>query len=149
MTTKHSIEVHATPADIFSLVADVENWPRILPHYRYVKILEASPDRRVAVMAARRDWINVRWTAAQRLLPNIPRVEFTHVGGWTTGMTVAWMFDAIPEGTRVTVSHDLSSLRLPLVRSSVGRRIVADFFIGPIVSRTLARMKATAEAQHG
>lgn len=149
MITHQSIAVHAPPAVVYALAQDVANWPRILPHYRYVRVLRETSRDRVAVMAARRDWIPVRWTAAQRLLPDIPRIEFTHISGWAAGMRVAWIFDPIPQGTRVIISHDLAALRLPFVRTRVGRHIIAEQFIAPIASRTLASMKAFAEAHRG
>jgi len=113
-------------------------WPRRLPHYRYVTVLQQSERARVAIMAARRDWIPVRWTAQERLLPEVPRIEFTHLSGWARGMEVAWTFDPIPGGTRVTILHDLDALRLPLVRSRWGRDIISTMFIQPIARRTLA-----------
>jgi ribosome-associated toxin RatA of RatAB toxin-antitoxin module len=147
--TQNSIDVRASAADVYSLAENVAEWPRLLPHYRYVKVLSETADERVAVMAARRDWIPVRWTAAQHLLPAIPRIEFTHIAGWTAGMRVAWIFDPIPHGTRVTIWHDLDSLRLPLVRTRLGREIVAKLFVAPIASKTLARIKVLAEAGRG
>jgi ribosome-associated toxin RatA of RatAB toxin-antitoxin module len=149
MITHQSIAVHAPPDAIYALAQDVANWPRILPHYRYVRVLSETDEDRVAVMAAWRDWIPVRWTAAQHLLPAIPRIEFTHLSGWATGMRVAWIFDRIPGGTRVMISHDLTTLRLPLMRTRMGREIIARHFIGPIASRTLSRMKAVVESRHG
>jgi ribosome-associated toxin RatA of RatAB toxin-antitoxin module len=148
MIVHQSIDVRASVGDIYSLAQDIANWPNILPHYSSVRVVVETCDERVAVMSARRDWIPVRWTAAQQLLPTIPRIEFTHLSGWATGMRVAWIFDPIPHGTKVTISHDLAALRVPLVRSRLGREIVAGFFIAPIASLTLAGMKAAVESRH-
>jgi ribosome-associated toxin RatA of RatAB toxin-antitoxin module len=149
MITHQSVEVQASPEEVYALAQDVANWPRILPHYASVRVLRETADERIAVMSARRNWILVRWTAAQRLLPSIPRIEFTHLSGWANGMRVAWIFDAIAHGTRVTITHDLATLRLPLVRNRVGREIIATQFIAPIASRMLASIKAKMEARHG
>ena len=144
-----SIEIAAAPALVYTIAQDIARWPRLLPHYRYVRILEESASRRLAVMAARRDWIPVRWLAEERLKPDIPRIEFTHRGGWTTGMEVAWIFEPLPRGTRVTITHDLRGLSRPLARSRAGRELIGAFFIQPIASRTLARIKSLAEEPHG
>lgn len=148
MRAEQSIEVRAPAARVYALAQDVARWPERLPHYRFVTVLQDSGSERVAVMAARRDWIPVRWTALERLLPDVPRIEFTHLSGWTAGMEVAWIFDAIPNGTRVTIAHDLSTLRLPCMQPKIIRDFVANFFIQPIASRTLARMKLLAEDTH-
>ena len=39
---------------IVDLAVDVERWPQILPHYRWVTLLEGGGDRKVVEMAARR-----------------------------------------------------------------------------------------------
>lgn len=148
MMVHQSIDVRVPAAEIYAVAQDIENWPRILPHYTGVRIVVETCDERVAVMSARRDWIPVRWTAAQQLLPAIPRIEFIHLSGWATGMRVAWIFDPTPHGTKVTITHDLASLRVPIVRSRLGREIVADYFIANIASRTLAAMKTVVEAHH-
>jgi ribosome-associated toxin RatA of RatAB toxin-antitoxin module len=149
MIVHQSIDVVAAPADVYALAQDVANWPRILPHYNYVRVLSETDDARVAVMSARRNWMPVRWTAEQRLLPGIPRIEFIHLQGWAKGMRVAWIFDSLPNGTRITISHDLDNLKLPLVRTRLGQRIISEQFIAPIASRTLASVKKAAESHHG
>jgi ribosome-associated toxin RatA of RatAB toxin-antitoxin module len=149
MMTEQSIVVDAAPDDVYALAQDVANWPRILPHYNYVHVLRETQDARVAVMSARRSWMPVRWTAEQHLLPAIPRIEFIHIGGWAKGMRVAWIFDPLPQGTRVIISHDLAALQLPLVRTRLGRQIISEQFIAPIASRTLASVKKAMESHRG
>ena len=149
MITHQSIDVEAAADDVYALAQDVANWPRILPHYNYVHVLRETQDARVAVMSARRNWVPVRWTAEQHLLPAIPRIEFTHIKGWAKGMRVAWIFDTLPRGTRITISHDLSMLELPLVRTPLGQRIISEQFIAPIASRTLASVKRAMESRRG
>ena len=149
MITHQSIAMRAPAATVYAVAQDVASWPLFLAHYASVRVLSESADERVAIMSARRDWIPVRWTAAQHLLPAIPRIEFTHIAGWAEGMRVAWIFDTIENGTRVIISHDLSTLRRPIVRTRVGRDFIARHFIAPIASRTLASMKAYVESCHG
>jgi ribosome-associated toxin RatA of RatAB toxin-antitoxin module len=147
MHASTSIDIHAPAQEIYALVEDVSRWPALLPHYRYVQILRQAPRERLAVMAARRGWIGVRWTAIERLDPATPRIEFTHVSGWTAGMEVAWRFEPVPGGTHVIIEHELEFSRIPLAGEWIGRRIIGDFFIQAIASRTLACFKELAEAR--
>ena len=56
MDTSISRLVRAQPLTIFRLAAQVEDWPRLLPHYRWVRVLSQTDDRhRTVDMAARRD----------------------------------------------------------------------------------------------
>ncbi|HXW51669.1 MAG TPA: SRPBCC family protein [Candidatus Acidoferrales bacterium] len=149
MMLRQSIDIQAPAALIYDVAHDVSRWASMLPHYRYVRVLERNGDDCICEMGARRDFVPVRWTAAVHLLPQIPRIEFTHVNGPTTGMRVAWIFDPTARGTRLTISHDLATLSRPLVRTALGAHIAARLFIEPIASRTLACIKAIAEERHG
>jgi hypothetical protein len=112
-------------------------------------VLEESPGDRIVEMAARRDWIPVRWTALQTLDPVTPRVEFKHLSGWTKGMDVAWTFKRGDGFTRVTIVHDLAAAKHFLGSEWFARRVIGEFFIQSIAGKTLARMKELAEAGHG
>ena len=146
MRTASSVEIAAAPRAIYDMVEDIGRWPKLLPHYRFVEVLREAPHERLAVMAARRGSIPVRWTAAERLFPSVPRIEFTHVAGWTKGMEVAWRFEPVAAGTRVTIDHELDLRRVPLVGDWIARRIIGDFFIHSIANATLARFKQLMES---
>ena len=148
MHAERTVDIAADPHAVYRLAQDVARWPQLLPHYRYVRVLRESPNERVAIMAARRGWIPVRWTARQRLDPATPRIEFTHISGWTVGMEVAWVFQAIPQGTRVTIVHDLDFKRIPIAGEWFSRRIIGEYFIQSIAGKTLARMKQIAESDN-
>lgn len=144
-----SVDVAAPASRIYELAQDVASWPSILPHYRWVRVLSEHGLEREVEMAARRDWIPVRWTARQTLDPSTPRIGFKHLSGWTKGMTVAWTFEPCPGGTRVTIVHDLDEATSFAARGWFGKRIVGDYFIQSIAGRTLARMKQLAEGLDG
>jgi len=149
MHLERSVDVAAPVQRIYELAQDVAAWPAILPHYRWVKVLRENGREREVEMAARRDWIPVRWTALQTLDPSTPRIEFKHLSGWTKGMSVAWTFAPCAGGTRVTIAHDLDEHVRPMLRGWFGHRVVGDFFIQSIAGRTLARMKQLAEERNG
>jgi ribosome-associated toxin RatA of RatAB toxin-antitoxin module len=148
MTTRLQSRVAAPPAAIYALVQDIARWPRLLPHYRSVTVVSEAATRRLAVMRARRSWLRIRWTAEQRLDPTRLRIEFTHCGGLARGMRVAWTFEPEADATIVTLTHDVSALSVPLVRTSLGRYIVAHWFVTPIARQTMRHMKRLAESRH-
>jgi uncharacterized membrane protein len=134
----NEITIAAPPQRIFAHASDTPHWPQMLPHYRYVHVLSSEGSRRVVEMAARRGRIPVRWRAEQINDPAAPGIFFRHLAGWTKGMRVWWRFTALHNGkTRVRIDHELDSPLAPFI----GR-----FFIHPIASRTLARMKEICEA---
>jgi ribosome-associated toxin RatA of RatAB toxin-antitoxin module len=133
----NQIVVNAPAQQVFERAAATEEWPEILPHYRFVRVLSSNGNARVVEMAARRGAIPVRWRAEQVNDPQTPRIYFRHLAGWTRGMQVVWRFEADAAGTRVCIDHELRS---PLA-SFIGK-----YFIDPIATRTLACMKEIIES---
>ncbi len=149
MHTKNEILIRAEAAEVYGLAAPVERWPEILPHYRWVRVLEDDGEgRRLVEMAALRDFIPVRWRAEQLLFPEEPRIAFRHVGGLTKGMEVEWVFASRGDGVvRVSILHDLPHLAgWPLIGGVVADRVVGPLFISNIAGKTLGRIKELAEA---
>src|SRR3712207_1577763 len=113
---------------IFDLAAEVERWPEILPHYRYVRRVPDPGGERRFAMGARRGPIPVTWEAIQRPRRADRTIEFVHTGGVTRGMWVAWRFEPSGNAMDVSIEHRLD-LRWPLVGDVVARRIIGPQFI--------------------
>lgn len=144
MNSVRRIHVRAPYERIFDLAADVERWPQRLPHYRYVRRLPAPSGQRRFAMGARRGLVPVRWEAIQRPRFEDRRIEFTHTGGVTRGMEVAWRFEPEGEGWDVSIEHELT-LRWPLVGGLVARHVIGPQFIDAIAGRTLRHIRDLAE----
>jgi ribosome-associated toxin RatA of RatAB toxin-antitoxin module len=147
VNTSIAVAIRAEPERIFGLAARVEDWPRLLPHYRWVRILRDDGRRRVMEMAARRDGIPVRWTAVQEQHPDEGLITFHHVRGVTRGMDVAWTLRPIdpPGTTLVHIWHGFEP-RWPLVPDRLVELVVGQYFVNGIAARTLAGLRAYAEA---
>jgi uncharacterized membrane protein len=139
------VTIDAPYERIFRLAADIERWPEILPHYRYVRRLADVGEDRQYAMGARRGVIPVSWQAIQRPLPDSRRIEFEHTGGVTRGMVVAWRFEPAGERWDVSIQHELD-LRWPLIGGLVADRVVGPQFIDAIAGRTLRTIKRLAES---
>jgi ribosome-associated toxin RatA of RatAB toxin-antitoxin module len=146
MRKTNSLLMRAPKAAIFDTAANLELWPKILPHYRYIHYLERRPDRNIVVMAARRSGIPISWTSEQIIDRERLEIRFLHLKAWTKGMHVIWTFLDAPEGVLVTISHDLQ-FRIPGL-SPIAEPVIGDFFIHNIASKTLGCMKAYVEACH-
>jgi ribosome-associated toxin RatA of RatAB toxin-antitoxin module len=55
------ISIRAPLDRVFTVAQDVQQWPRILPHYRWVRVLERRSDGDVVEMAALRPFGLVRY----------------------------------------------------------------------------------------
>jgi ribosome-associated toxin RatA of RatAB toxin-antitoxin module len=136
--------IGASPRDLFDLVSDLSSWERLLPHYRYVRILHQEDGVTRAAMSARRGKIPVFWEALQTRDAEALTIRFRHVRGITRGMDVVWSLTPERGGTRASVRHDLE-FRVPLVGEWLAERVIARQFIEPIVAKTLGCFRAVAE----
>jgi len=145
MHKTNSIIMQAPRADVFEVAADLENWPKILPHYRYIKYLERGTNRNVVIMAATRSGIPISWTSEQVIDREKIEVRFHHLKAFTKGMLVVWTFKETPAGVLVEIAHNLNFRIRPL--APLAEPIIGDFFIGHVANRTLRCMKAYLESR--
>jgi uncharacterized membrane protein len=143
--TENSITVDAPAARIYTLAARIEEWPQILPHYRWVTILRDEGPRRLVEMAATRDGIPVKWVSIQELDPARHVICFRHVRGITRGMTVEWTIEPAAGGMLVRISHDFDPPWPRPLGPLVARYIVGDLFVHNVADKTLRRIKSLAE----
>lgn len=147
MHTETVARIRGPVETIFRYAARVEQWPRILPHYRGVRVVASDGDARVVEMKARRGWIPISWWARQIVEPEQPRIRFTHVRGVTRGMEVEWRFEPAGAGdVAVSIVHDLE-LRWPVVGRAVARMIIGPMFIEPTAKATLRHIKRIVETE--
>jgi ribosome-associated toxin RatA of RatAB toxin-antitoxin module len=151
MDTSISRRVQADARIVFDLAAAVEHWPRILPHYRWVRVIaQGAGGQRTVDMAARRDVLPglgfpLHWIAVESVYPDERRIEFEHIGGVTRGMRVAWTIEASSVGVDVEIRHVFEP-RWPVPNLLV-RLIVGEYFVNGVARRTLRHIGALAEAQ--
>ncbi len=154
MTTVDERLVRAPLPRIFSLAADVERWPALLPHYRYVRYLDRHADGGGVVdMSAYRPFGLFQWPtwwrSSMRVHPpggtRAPAVRFTHVGGVTRGMEVEWSFLETAAGTHVRILHVWDGPDIPVIGPAAATLLIGPVFVHGIASRTLEGLAAAAE----
>src|SRR5436190_10073674 len=145
MHKTNSLLMHAPKMTIFETAANLELWPKILPHYRYIRFLERGIDRNVVIMAAERSGIPISWTSEQIIDRSRVEIHFYHLKAWTKGMRVVWTFSDTSDGALVTISHDLR-FRIPILAPIVDS-IIGGFFIHNIANKPLRCMKAYVVAR--
>ena len=144
MHKTNSIIMCVPKMTVFEAAANLELWPRILPHYRYIRYLERGSNRNVVVMAATRSGIPVSWTSEQIIDRQRIEVRFRHLKAFTKGMRVVWTFQEVPTGVLVEIEHDLA-FRVKIL-APIADKIIGDFFIHNIANKTLRCMKSYVEA---
>lgn len=142
MITVDELRIAAAPDAVFSAAADVERWPSILGHYRWVTMLQRRPDGGVVEMSANRPfgplnwptwWVSEMWIDRSRM-----EVRYTHVRGITRGMDVVWRIVPDGSGSHVTIVHTWTGPRWPLISWIAANWVIGPVFVHGIASRTLA-----------
>lgn len=146
-----SIHIEADPMTVYRCAAATERWPEVLPHYRWVHLIDQEGNNKLVEMAANRNFYianwPVRWWARQINIDDEPRIVFTHVGGVTKGMEVAWLFEPTETGVNVTIVHDLV-LKWPVIGGFAANWVIGPLFVDAIAGKTLRRFKELIEAGH-
>jgi hypothetical protein len=144
----------APPAVCFRIAADVERWPILLPHYRWVRFRRQDAfGKGVVEMAAWRDFPGgIRyptwWLSEMRADEREPAVYYRHIAGITCGMDVKWSFTQRNDGsTLVSIVHEWEGPAWPLIRGIAANLVIGPHFISAIATRTLAGVAREAEAQ--
>ena len=145
MHTGNSIIMQASREAIFETAADLEQWPRILPHYRYIRFLERAPDRSIVEMAALRSGIPISWTSEFVVDRDRMELRFLHLKAFTRGMRVVWTFKETPAGVVVEIMHALR-FRIAAL-APIAEPIIGGFFVQHVANLTLRAMKAHLESQ--
>ena len=141
------------PVDvIFGIAADVERWPELLPHYRYVRFRERIGGNGIVEMSANRPFGILQWPTWWVSLMEVqhrpgqpPSIRFRHIDGVTTGMEVEWSFTPVTDGTHVTVLHLWNGPSWPAIGAVAARGVIGPVFVHGIASRTLEGLARAAE----
>lgn len=153
MITHNEVIISASPAPCFRVAADVERWPEILSHYRWVRFHRRDAfGRGLVEMAARRTFgpigYPVWWVSEMEADESVPIVRYKHVDGITKGMDVEWRFHPEGEATRVEIVHDWpAGPGWPLIGRFAADAVIGPVFIHHVAGMTLDGVKGAVEGQ--
>jgi ribosome-associated toxin RatA of RatAB toxin-antitoxin module len=149
MRTVDQRRILAPAERVFAAASEVERWPEILPHYRWVRMLERRPDGGRVEMSANRPfglfswptwWTSEMWIDAAR-----KEVRYRHIRGITRGMDVVWRLVPDGEATDVSIVHEWDGPPWPLIRRPAAEWVIGPVFVHGIASRTLAGIARAVE----
>lgn len=147
MHSSNSITIQAPLERVFELTSDLEQWPRVLPHYRYIKYFSREGNKSHVKMAAKRGVIPIAWESIHIVDRDKKEQHFSHLKAWTKGMEVVWTYAQLPgdEGVKVEIVHDLKFRFPPL--TPIAEPIIGGFFIEHVANQTLSTFKTILEEE--
>jgi coenzyme Q-binding protein COQ10 len=150
METLDERVVRAPVRRVFDVVKNVEHWPALLAHYRYVRFRERTSDGGgIVEMSANRpfgllDW-PTWWLSEMSVDQQRPAVRFKHIGGVTKQMDVEWSLAPVEGGTHVRLLHVWDGPHWPIIGVVAATMVIGPVFIHGIASRTLEGLARVAE----
>ena len=152
MRATDSLRMKAPVDRVFQAATEVERWPELLVHYRWVTMLERRPAGGIVEMAAWRPfgplkyptwWVSEMWVDSSRA-----EVRYRHVKGITSGMDVVWRVTPAGDETDVSIVHEWEGPTWPLIGRPAAEWVIGPVFIHGIASRTLAGIRRFVEGTH-
>ncbi len=151
MRTVDRLRMQAPAERVFAAASQVEHWPEILAHYRWVRLLEQRNGSALVEMAAWRPFGPLRYPTWWRseMVIDLPALEirYRHVAGITKGMDVVWRLVRDGNATDVTIVHEWDGPAWPVISWPAANWIIGPVFVHGIASRTLAGIARHTEGQ--
>ena len=156
MKTIDQIRIRAPIERVFEAASNVERWPAILAHYRWVRVLERAGNGargraagQLVEMAAWRPFGLFKyptwWVSEMTVHSDAREVRYRHVRGITRGMDVVWRLEETEGAVRVEIVHDWRGPAWPVLGPPAATLVIGPVFIHGIASRTLAGIKTFVE----
>jgi uncharacterized membrane protein len=149
MRTVDRLQMRAPVDSVFLAASQVEQWPTILSHYRWVRRLSANNGGSLVEMAAWRPFGPLKyptwWVSEMWIDRAAPAIHYRHVRGITTGMDVVWRLEPSADGTDVSIVHEWTGPPWPLIGRRAASWVIGPVFVHGIASRTLAGIKRYVE----
>ncbi|WP_455360090.1 aromatase/cyclase [Streptomyces sp. SYSU K21746] len=106
---EHEITVQAPAAEVYRLIAEVENWPRIFPPTLYVDHVERGEhEERIRIWATANGEVK-NWTSRRTLDPEALRITFRQEVSAppVASMGGTWIIEPLSDGaSRIRLLHD-------------------------------------------
>ncbi|MEU6844688.1 aromatase/cyclase [Streptomyces sp. NPDC046716] len=105
---EHGITVHAPATDVYRLLAEVENWPRLFPPNVHVEYLEREADHERIRIWATANGEAKNWTSLRELDPEALRITFRQEVSAppVAEMSGTWIVEPQgPDETRLRLLH--------------------------------------------
>lgn len=110
---EHEITISAPAAEVYRLIADVANWPRIFPPTIYVDHLERSAGQELIGIWATANGEAKNWTSHRVLDPAGLRITFRQTVSTppVASMGGTWIIEPLDDGSaRVRLLHDYTAV---------------------------------------
>lgn len=142
MYIESSVLVKSDKRKVFEVMADVEKWPEFLSLHRKQKILSISEKEGNIVNITLERGGKIRWRLFITINNNDCSIISKQIQGPVKGLEARWRFEELPEGTKMTITHQLN-YKIFLIGKLI--EIIAAKVIKKLTKNTLKAVKRRVE----
>ena len=143
MQFEESILIDAPADSVYERAADLEAYSDLADEYRESKVLSRDDAGAVVERKARIAGLPFTWRSNAAFVPP-HSIEFCQISGPLRGMRTLWQIAPEPEGTRLSIVHDLTVGPRPVGNALAG--VVYRLFVKKLALKILTSLKASLEA---
>ena len=101
-----SIVVAADRGRVYELAKRMDEYPAYMADVEAVKVVEANGDRTVTDWTTMVEGIPICWKEEDVFDDAVPRIDYRLIEGDLDKFEGSWLFEELPEGTKVTLTVD-------------------------------------------
>ncbi|MFH1369043.1 MAG: SRPBCC family protein [Elusimicrobiota bacterium] len=142
MITKGSIIIKESFFKVYAVACDIEHQHEFIPGYEPAVISKTNDGKMVIQRTAALNKKKMTWKSTAEFAPN-KFILFKQIEGRLKGMEIEWLFDAVDEGTMLTITHTLR-LNIPIIGRFI-ETYIAKPAIDKLTSNVLKGLKNKME----
>ena len=139
---EHSVIIKSSIDKVYAIAEKTDKFPEFMPHVKKSKIIKKQSNRREVEMSAMVNGMNSHWISASTTKKN-KKITYKQVKGFCKVMGGEWIFNKVPEGTKITLIHKFD-VGLSFIGKLIGR-IIVKRWVDKYTRLTLGLIKEKAE----
>ena len=144
---EHSVIIKSSIDKVYNIAEKIEKFPEFMPHVKKSNIIKKEGNKRHVEMSAIVNGINSHWISASTTEKN-KKITYKQIKGFCKVMGGEWLFEKIPEGTKITLIHNFD-VGLPIIGKLLSHTLVKSWvnkhtllMLGHIKTKAELRKKA-------
>jgi len=142
MITTDSIIINARLSKVYATARNIEKQHEFIPGYKPAEVFKSAEGHLIVNRIAEIGGKTMKWQSIVLFNEN-RSIEFEQIEGRLKGMTISWLFEEVPEGTRLTITHSLK-LVIPVLGYFI-ERFAAKPAIDKLTTNVLKGLKNKME----
>jgi ribosome-associated toxin RatA of RatAB toxin-antitoxin module len=140
---KDSVIINKPVEEVYRICCDVENHPKYIPYFKKCEIIEKKDNNILVKRTAEINGKMHSWIGSITFNGDKSLFCFEQVDGPLKGMTGEWICEKTPQGTRLTITHNVV-FKKPIIGKLL-ELYAANTYVSKSAKNTLQSLKKNIE----